>query len=271
MVLVDGQPADAVPVADRGLQYGDGLFETLEFEEGRPRRWQRHLDRLTEGCRRLRLHPPEPELLRAEVERVGAGHGRTVVKVILTRGQGGRGYAPPPDARPRRIVARHSWPGHPPELAAEGVAVRLCETRLGTSPALGGMKHLNRLEQVMARAEWDDPHIREGLMLDELGQPVEGTMSNLFAVVDHEVVTPPTTLRGVSGVMRGAVLDLARAEGLTAVVRPLGMDELLAADEAFLTNSLIHLWPIRELLGLRDFGHPGPVARWLREAIPRLP
>lgn len=271
MILVDGNPVGVVPAADRGLQYGDGLFETLELVDGLPRRWERHMARLAEGCRRLHLPVPDPQVLRADLQRAGPPAGRAVAKILVTRGEGGRGYAAPAEARPRRILMLHPWPGHPSGLAEHGVMLRVCQTRLGTSPALGGLKHLNRLEQVLARSEWQDPEVHEGLMLDPEDRVVEGTMSNLFLVFEHRLVTPPVERSGVAGVMRGVVLELAREAGLQVEVDALRMEDVVAADEAFLTNSLIHLWPVRELAGLRQFGPPGPVSARLREAIARVP
>ncbi len=172
--LIDGVPAERIGVRDRGLQYGDSLFETIAVVDGRPRNWEAHMERLGSGARRLSLPLPPPGLLLEELRRVSRGEGRCVVKLILTRGEGGRGYRPPQAAPGHRILLHAPWPDYPPGRFEEGIQVRLCTTRLGRNPALAGLKHLCRLEQVLARAEWSEPEIAEGLMLDEGGAPGRG-------------------------------------------------------------------------------------------------
>jgi len=261
--LIDGIPAVVVPAADRGLQYGDGLFETIAVVDGRPCLWDRHLARLRAGCVRLAIPLPDPDLLQAEVLALAKGQGRAVLKLIVTRGEGGRGYRPPHPARPRRILRLHPWPDHPPAWRSAGVRVRYCRTRLGHQPLLAGLKHLNRLEQVLARAEWDDPDIGEGLMLDLDGTVVEGTQTNLFALTAGRLVTPLLDRCGVNGVVRQVVIETAWMQGLAVEEARLTPVELARADALFLTSSLAGLWPVRELDGrvLDPRGIPGELSR----------
>jgi 4-amino-4-deoxychorismate lyase len=265
VVLVNGTPADAIGAGDRGLHYGDGLFETFAVCDGRPLCWEAHLARLSAGCRRLRLPQPDVVRLREEAGRACDGLAIGVLKLIVTRGPGGRGYAAPATVQPTRILLRYPWPAHPPADGGTGVRVRVCDTRLGGNPALAGIKHLNRLEQVLARSEWDDPDIAEGLMLDEGGWVVEGTMSNLFMVSRGRLLTPSLERSGIAGVMRRLILAQAAALGLPAAEASLGLDDLQAADEIFLSNSVIGIWPVRELAG-RVF-KVGPVAGRLTQAL----
>lgn len=236
-----------LPVADRGLQYGDGLFETLALRNGEPLLWDRHVQRLGEGCQRLGLPAPDASLLREEVTRIAGSEARAVAKIILTRGTAGRGYRADASATTTRIVQRLSWPTHPDAAGKEGVIVRWCDTRLARQPRLAGMKHLNRLEQVLARAEWQDDYA-EGLMRDTDGLVIEGTRTNLFLVRDDgTVVTPDLSQSGVAGVMRAQVLDSAAAMGLNCIVQAVTTDMVESAQELFLTNSLIGIWPIRRI------------------------
>jgi 4-amino-4-deoxychorismate lyase len=247
--LVDGVSGSTVPVADRGLQYGDGLFETIAVVDGRPCLWERHLARLLEGCERLGLPGPDPDILAAEAHRVAGGRARAVLKLVLTRGDGGRGYRPPIPAQTRRILQLGPWPAYPDAWRTEGVRVRWCATRLGHQPRLAGLKHLNRLEQVLARAEWDDAEVAEGLMLDLDGDVVSGTQSNLFVLRRGTVITPPLDRCGIAGVARAVALETLRTAGLAVRVARLARDEVSGADALFLTSSLIGCWPLRELDG----------------------
>jgi 4-amino-4-deoxychorismate lyase len=243
-VLVNGLESDSLPVADRGLHYADGLFETIAVRRGRPRLLDLHLQRLTLGCARLGLPPPDAELIAREVRTVITSQEQ-VVKLVLTRGAAGRGYRPPERAAPTRVVAGYETPAKPSPHGR----VRTCATRLAWSPALAGLKHLGRLEQVLARAEWRDEQIGEGLMLDPEGFVVCGTQSNLFMCRDGGLVTPSVDRAGVDGVMRRVVLRWARERCMVAREDRLRPGDLDGADEVFLTNALLGAWPVRELDG----------------------
>jgi len=246
-VLINGKPGDCVAATDRGLLYGDGLFETLAVVGGRPCLWPRHLERLELGCARLGISAPERACLARETARVIGGNQRGVLKIVVTRGSGGRGYRREPAAPSRRILQFFPPPDYPVAWSQTGVAIRFCATPLSANPVLAGIKHLNRLEQVLARAEWQASEIAEGLMADEQGRVVEGTMSNLFVVSSGELWTPPVDRSGVAGVMRALVLDIALRQGIPARVREIRRPDLERADALFLTNSLIGIWPVRKL------------------------
>jgi 4-amino-4-deoxychorismate lyase len=248
-LLINGKPGDAIAVLDRGLQYGDGLFETVAVVDGRPCLWQRHLARLQQGCDRLGIARPDGEQLLAEALQVIGHSPRSVLKIIITRGTGGRGYRPPLDVAPTRILCLAPWPDHPAAAQNQGVVVRICDTRLGDNPRLAGIKHLNRLEQVLAQAEWRDPAVAEGLMLDSAGCVIEGTMSNLFVLNEGRLLTSDLSRCGIAGVMRGLVLEMAASLGLPCAVEEMTLDDLGEADALFLTNSLIGIWPVRALEG----------------------
>jgi len=244
---IDGQPAEALPLADRGLHYGDGLFETLGMRDGRIRRLEMHLERLQDGCERLGFPGPDADTLRRELDTACRGQDQAVLKLMVTRGIGGRGYRPPARASVTRILFRYPWPDYPPDWSQRGIELRICRTRLGLNPALAGLKHLNRLEQVMARAEWTEG-AQEGLMLGADGSVVEGTMTNLFASpAEGQLVTPDLTLAGVAGVTRRHILERARAAGLAVQVRGLTLDELLESREVFVCNSIAGIWPVKRI------------------------
>jgi 4-amino-4-deoxychorismate lyase len=245
--LIDGEETDRLPVADRGLQYGDGLFETVAIREGGPCLWREHYQRLSRGSARLGIPCPGSDLLLQECRHLMAGESTGVLKVTLTRGIGGRGYRPPERPRPTRILSLHPRPDYPSAWSEGGVAAIYCRTHLGENPILAGLKHLNRLEQVLARSEWRDPRIAEGLMQDGKGRVIGGTMSNLFLVSEDRLVTPRLDSCGIAGTVRALVLRIACDYGIEAVEADVRRAEVAAADGLFLTNALIGIWPVRRL------------------------
>jgi 4-amino-4-deoxychorismate lyase len=264
--LVNGVAASGVPVEDRGLAYGDGLFETIALRAGRLRFVDAHLARLADGCRRLGIPAPDAGRLQADLAAVSAGTAHGVVKLIVTRGPGPRGYAPPPAPTPSVIVLCH--PGTPPAMPPGPLRVRFCQTPVSVSPALAGLKTLNRLEQVLARAEWTDPAIGEGLMRDADGCYAGGTASNLFIVAGGRLLTPGVGRRGVRGIMRGIVLAAAERLGLPVAEADLYQPHLDGASEMFLTSALIGVAPIG-MLGDRELPL-GPVTRELVRELAAL-
>ncbi len=246
--LVNGQSTGVDP-ADRGLAYGDGLFETMALHDGQIRWFDLHLDRLEEGCRRLEIPPPSRTLLAEEIAAHAPKNGRAVVKIIVTRGSGTRGYLPPEPATPTRVLGISSWPEYPALNYREGISVHVCRLRVGENPALAGIKHLCRLEQVLAQLELRGQPVQQGLMLDTRANVVGGTSSNVFAVLGTELVTPTLARCGIKGVMRRAVLETARTLRMNAAERDLTLPELLAADELFMTNALFGIWPVSNVDG----------------------
>jgi len=255
LLFVNGKSRVTLPISDRGLQYGDGLFETIALREGKCEFWDRHLARLREGCARLQLGEPNPDELARETEllingqRAYEGVEQGIVKIIITRGSGGRGYHVPETLEPTRIVAFHPWPKIPDGHAADGIKVRRCDLQLGRQPALAGIKHLNRLENVLARGEWNNPEITEGLLCDQDGNVIEGTMSNLFIERDGVLLTPDLSRCGVAGIIRAVVMEEAQSQGMAVEVADIPYEDVITANALFLTNSVMGIWPLRELGG----------------------
>jgi 4-amino-4-deoxychorismate lyase len=245
-VFVNGEARESVDVQDRGLQYGDGLFETLAVANGRLRFLDWHLERLADGARRLGFPAPDRDRIRTELG-AAAGGATAIVKLLLTRGPGPRGYRPPRVAAPTRIVM--AIDAKPPAPAAEGARLGWCRTRLGRNPALAGIKHLNRLEQVLARAEWEDGRMDEGLLQDGDGQVIGATQANLFARIDGRWVTPRLDGCGVAGIMRRAFREWQKGQGQAVEERTISAPEMASASALVLTNALIGAWPVRDLAG----------------------
>ncbi|MFP3874813.1 MAG: aminodeoxychorismate lyase [Thiohalophilus sp.] len=244
---INGRDSRQLEIIDRACQYGDGLFETLAVHHGKVEFLEAHLQRLAEGAASLGIPMPDPELWRADIRELLIGRQQAVLKLMLTRGPGGRGYVSPAEPAATRIAMLHPWPVHPIEYSEKGVRLRFCTTRLAEQPQLAGIKHLNRLEQILARREWTDEAIQEGLMLDTRDRVIEGTMSNLFWLKGDTLHTPDLSACGVQGIMRQQVIELAPTLGLDVRIGDTNRQALDEADGLFLTNSVIGLWPVRQL------------------------
>ena len=248
---------DTVPFANRGLHYGDGLFETLRVHRGEVPLWPRHLARLRDGAARLGIVVPEPAFIEARIAELVAGIDAGVLKLLLTRGEGGRGYAPPVDAPPTWMLALHPLPATP-------AALRLhpCETRLAIQPALAGIKHCNRLEQVLARAEVERVGCDEGLVCDTDGRPVCATAANLLAFDGCRWRTPLLARCGVAGVLRGWLLEQALLEEAL-----LSMEEVASAEALALCNAVRGILPVATLGARRWRAHPATTELQARLAM----
>jgi 4-amino-4-deoxychorismate lyase len=236
---INGRKGTRLDARDRGLQYGDGVFETMRVRRGQIRFLEYHLERLGAGCGRLGIAAPAISRLRRELALVAAPRREGVLKLIVTRGSGPRGYRPTGRERCTRIVALHALTQAVLGAAAAPARVRLCTTPLGLNPRLAGLKTLNRLESVLARAEWSDARIWEGLMRDTDGHIVCGTMSNLFLRRGSTLMTPMLDRCGVAGVMRRWILETAGGLRLRVIERRVRWKDLSEADEVFMSNAVI--------------------------------
>ena len=267
-VLLNGSADQLVSPFDRGVHFGDGLFETIACRRGRPRFLSLHLERLRLGCQRLGIDAG-PDDIGAEIRALAGEVDNAIVKLMLTRGMAvARGYGVTGREKATRITFRYPWPPETGTESQDGVRILTAKLRLGENPALAGLKHCNRLEQVLARREWTDPGIAEALLYSRSGKLVSGTMSNVFIVDGSGLRTPRVDLCGVAGVMRRVVLREAASAGIPVMEDELDAGDLQKADELFLTNARIGIWPVRALddRALR----PGPVTRSLQKALEPL-
>jgi 4-amino-4-deoxychorismate lyase len=263
---INGKPQCCLNTDDRAIQYGDGLFETIRVRDRRPEFLNRHFSRLMEGSRRLKLSSIPWKSLESEIRELASQHYDAILKIIVSRGAGKRGYRFDATSEATRLIGLYPVTDVPTDRQSVGVRARVCATRLARQPALAGIKHLNRLEQVLARSEWDDSSIHEGLMLDTADQLIEGTMSNLFLVQDNALLTPDLSECGVAGIMRSVIIDLAREQGIEVTIQAVTLQDVLVAQELFFCNSLIGIWPINTIDTVRDLAI-GPVTRQLVAAL----
>ena len=254
--IVNGQLSPRLDVRDRGLAYGDGLFETIAVSQGQVQLWQPHRQRLISGMLTLGLVADETgalQLMKSVVKDMQAAYSlfglpEGVIKIIVTRGNGGRGYAAPSAPAPLRIVSMMPCPLARSHLARQGVCVQICQHRWSSNVALAGIKHLNRLDQVMARKEWNDANVHEGIMLNQAGLVASGVMSNIFIELDGVLVTPKLDECGIHGTMAQTVSAIAQNCGISLIQREVTLETLVNADAVFFTNSLNGIWPAVELL-----------------------
>ncbi|WP_157670089.1 aminodeoxychorismate lyase [Chitinibacter sp. GC72] len=261
--LVNGQPAETINLADRGLQFGDGVFRTIKVLNGEPIWWARHYAKLAHDCATIGIVAPTEASLLADIEQLHPNNN--TLKIIVTRGETARGYIAPADLPPNRIVQIAPLPAYSPDLATQGVTLRTCATRASWQPALAGIKHLNRLENILARREWSDPSIFDGLMFDRDDHLIEGVMSNVLVLLDGVLCTPDLSESGVAGVCRDMTLLAAAQLGIPTAVCKIKREQLSTAKALWVCNSLAGLLPV---VALDDWCWPvSPLQHDLRTTL----
>jgi 4-amino-4-deoxychorismate lyase len=270
ITLVNGEVSSSIDVTDRGLQFGDGVFETIRIDRGRLVWWQQHMSRLLEGCRRLHFsNLPDVEVLLKEAVQLSENCTQGALKIIITRGYSNCGYSIPREISPNRILLMRPGMSNSAQ-AKQGICLGVCRQRISSTTNLSGIKHLNRLEQVLARMECASEGWDEGLMLNERGKVMEGSMSNLFVWQHDHLFTPLLENAGVEGIARGIIIKLAQKCGIAVEQGELDILDLPNVDELFVCNSLIGLWPVSQIKipqsGLQNF-EIGDKTRFLQQQL----
>lgn len=250
--LINGDFNQVISPLDRGFAYGDGIFRTMVMRSGMPVDWPIHYQKLVADCAAIGIVCPSAELLMGDFVQLFSvvdidSNKLEVIKIIITRGEGERGYKPPAVITPTRVVIKSAMPKYAKEYYATGVDLHLCDTRLAPQAKLAGVKHLNRLENVLARMEWRDESIFDGLLLDKHDNAIECTMSNIFARFDTVLVTPDLSQCGVAGITRQRIFSLASVLNLTIKVAELPLSRLLQADEVIICNSLYGTFQVKKI------------------------
>lgn len=257
---LDGAPAAALPLPDRGLEFGDGLFETLLLRQGEPLYPDFHWQRLQLGLQVLGF-PDCLTLARKQLQTAARDvHSRgwpwTALRLTVSRGAGPRGYAPPQDTTPRIILCATQLDrdcGH----MGSSVALCVATVRWSVQPLLAGIKHLNRLEQVLAAAECHSTLAEEAVMLDQQGHLASVTAGNLFLLRNGELITPALRDCGIEGTRRRLLIERwAPAIGLSVKESTLTLEDLDLADEVFYSNSLLGVRPVGRLGARLWHAHP---------------
>lgn len=258
--LLNGIATDYLNINDRAVQYGDGVFETILCNKNKLYYWEKHYQRLQLSATKLNIPCPEESLLLNDMTQLLSGAENVAadsyaIKIILTRGAGERGYKYTKNLSPNRIVSLSTIESKYSSLLSNDLLsgeLFLCEHQVSINENLAGLKHLNRLENVLARNEWDDAAkgsgIIDGVMLNANQHVIEGTMSNIFAVKNQQLFTPCLMLSGVNGIMRNVVMALAAENNITVANVNLSLNELLTMDEVFICNSLIGMKAVTTFL-----------------------
>lgn len=250
--LVNGHFGNVITPFDRGFAYGDGVFRTMLMRDGLPLEWPLHYQKLVADCAAIGIVCPSAELLMGDFKQLFSledmeEHRLAVAKIIITRGESGRGYKTPAISSPSRVVTKSAFTAYASTYAENGVSLQVCNTRLSANLKLAGIKHLNRLENVLARMEWTSDAIFDGLLLDAQGDVIECTMCNVFARYGQKLLTPDLSRCGVAGVTRQRIMSLASVLNLPVEVAKIPLERLLQADEVLVCNSLIGVFQVSQI------------------------
>lgn len=246
LTMVNGSFESTISIADRGLNYGDGLFETIAIHEALPLLWDLHWQRLERSCLKLLIDIPDKSLVENELNILAEKITRGIIKIIITRGNGERGYKPNLAQPSTRILVATANSEN--ETKLKNIEIFICKHVIYPDPQLAGIKHLNRLSQVLASVEQEKSD-KMGILCDNRNNIVEGISSNIFLVINNRLSTPDLSEYGVSGVMREYVLEQARILNIDVEISRLDKSRLLKADEIFLTNSIIGILPVNHYDG----------------------
>jgi 4-amino-4-deoxychorismate lyase len=265
MMLLNGEASHNAILNDRGLLYGDGVWETLVVRQGQALLLTWHLERLYKGLAKLYFNFNEYALLEAEIQLICQGVDAGVLKIIITRGQAQRGYVIPSAATSMRLLQISALPIYPAQYAEQGISLQLCQTRLAYQPLLAGFKHLNRLEQVLARSELTQD-IQEGLVLDYNQAVIEGTISNIFVLQANGCwATPDLNACGIAGIMRRYLLQYFAEQAIDCEIKTLQLSDIQHAQALFFCNSLIGIWPVQRFNTY--IYHIPPIVKHLQQIV----
>lgn len=242
--LINGKPSEGISVFDRGFAYGDGVFRTFLVKNGVPNHWELQYQKLYQDCLALGIACPSNDELLSDITVLFNETTDSIAKIIVTRGESSRGYKVPDDIQANRVVLKLSPPTYPKSNDTQGVKLHLCELKLGAQSKLAGVKHLNRLENVLARMEWNDATIADGLLMDSNNNVIECTMSNIFARFGNELITPALDQCGVAGIARARIIENSKLFNLDVKVEGLKLDKLMQSDEIIICNSLFGAWQV---------------------------
>ena len=247
MFLVNGEWSSVISVTDRSFQYGDGCFTTMLSINGRIVHWAAHMDRMNSCLDVLQIPRPNWEQVEDWLSQANTGREKVGLKLLITRGERGRGYSPSQVGHPNIVISRFEFPIHYQNWAQNGIELGVCQTPLGHNPLLAGHKHNNRLEQILLKSEIERQAKVDGVAFDIDGYVIETSMANIFWCTDNTLCTPLLDRAGISGVIRRKILEWAAQENVAVRTERFGFDALLGADEIFICNSILGVAPVHTI------------------------
>jgi len=273
--LINGENNNPISPHDRGIHYGDGIFETMLCKNGRILFLQDHLNRLERGCEFLHINFPGREILLNEINSLTDKNSNCIIKIIISRGPGGRGYKIPELQTPTRIVFSYPLPGNLSDIQKNGVSLEFCRRKLSCPEGFSDIKHTNRLEYILARNEITDPDIYDGILCDTSGNIIETTSSNIFWLKNNIIFTPDLSECGLKGIMRNFLLNKPADNGANAGRNKIEIrtgnfspDMIADADEVFITNSVIGVVPVIRIDGI-EF-KPGMTTKLFQKGMKKI-
>jgi 4-amino-4-deoxychorismate lyase len=231
---------------DRAFQYGDGIFRTFVVKSNKPLHWKHHYKKIVEDCLAIKIDPPKEKDLLSDIRSLFKSKKKSVAKFIISRGMSERGYKFDEDIKHNRFLLKANMPSYPKEYFMHGVNLYVCKQKIQPS-ILSGIKHLNRLENIMARQEWKGDLYADGILLNQDGYVIECISSNLFMRKNKTIYTHPLKDIGVKGVTRELILEALPRLGFKVKEIAFDLDSLLIADEVFISNSLFGVWQVKKI------------------------
>ena len=243
IVLVDGVLESEISIFNRNMQFGDGLFETCVSKGNNILFWQRHLSRLNRGCEKLNIKKIAESVWLEDIKKALSLslEKNCIIKLILSRGNSLRGYSYSEDIEPVRVVIVSEIKKTKSKYS---VSLEYASSGFHSNPKLAGIKHCNRLEQILARANMEGDEV---IMLDENQNIVSVTQGNIYFIFGNKLLTPKLDRCGVVGSRRSLILELARSINLEVDEDTISIEQAEKANEVFISNSLIGIQSVSSI------------------------
>jgi len=246
--LINGLKNKGLNPFDRGLMFGDGVFRTFKVIDGKPQHWPLHFRVLQNDCKVLKIVPPSSSVLLVDIKKLFPDKGTYVGKIIVTRGESDRGYSLPKKIKPNRILLKSKHTPIKKEILTRGVAIKLCKIRSNHFNKMGSSKHLNRLENVMAKIELTASFF-DGLLLDDQGFVIECASHNIYLRMGKTILIPLLKDKGIVGVSQDIILNFAKKQNYKIKSCNIKLDKIIKSDEFFISNSINGVIPVRSFSG----------------------
>ena len=242
---INGQQEQHLSVKNRGLAYGDGVFTTAKVVNGNVQLLSAHVERLITSCKKLNIDLPDMNEIKTELTQTAQRFELSVAKVIITAGDGGRGYSRQGCSTSNVIITFHAFPEHYASLQKQGIHLGIFSSKIGVNPLISGIKHLNRLEQVLIRQELDNRNEDDLLVINCFDNVIEASAGNVFWFKDNIWHTPTLSESGVEGLMRNHILQHCSNHYEMRVVNA-KLSALESIDAMFICNSVMGVMPVRQ-------------------------